>query len=133
MEARKYTIEEAWKAYEDLPEELKKMIFSLDTAEEILKICERNGIKGRDMSELATQIGYVLLGLFPPDEFREWLEKKYGKEKVKIISHDINRFIFFPVKAELENLYHTEIIKIPKIKGVSPPEKKEDIYREPAE
>ncbi len=128
---RKYTPEDAWRAYEQLPQEIKKVIFSVDTSETIEKICVRNNIKREKSSLLAEQIGYVLLGLFPPEEFKEWLYEEFGKEKGKLISHDIFRFIFFPIKNELEEIYKTEVISLPKAK-ISPPPKR-DIYREPIE
>jgi hypothetical protein len=128
---REYSREELWRLYEKLPEELQQAMFSVENADHIGEICKRNEIEEKT-PEIAKQIGYVLLGLLPPEEFREWLEKEFGKEKARAISHDINRFILFPVKASLEKLYKEEVIPTsPVPKREIKIEKREDVYREP--
>jgi len=84
----------------------------------------------------------VLMGILPPNEFRETLEKELGleKEAAKGIAIDTEKDIFYPVKAELENLYKIEIAPPARPTGITPPppEKpptasKTDVYREPVE
>ena len=139
-----YTKEELWKLYEKLPQELKEAVFSNENAENILQICNRNGVNDDRISEITKYIGRVLMGVLPPDELRETLEKKLklDKEMAKRISQEINRFIFYPVKANLEELYKIEIAPIAGT-PVKPPSRrkiteeleekprKKDIYREP--
>jgi hypothetical protein len=106
----KYSKEELWKIYEKLPQDLKGAIFSEETAESIDKICSRNNIEnGKEISEVARYIGRVLLGLLSPDKLTEVLEKelKLKKEVAKETSQQIEKIIFYPVKASLENLYGT--------------------------
>ena len=145
---KKYSKEEIWKLYEKLPEELKEAVFSETTAESIWEICERNGIEDDRISEIARFAGRVLMGILPPDELQETLEKELelDKERAKKISQEINRFIFYPVKSTLGELYKIEIAppagappSVPK-KTVPSEEKleeekpkREDIYREPVE
>jgi hypothetical protein len=147
--AKEYPLEEAWKLYEKLPPDLKEVIFSESTAEDIWNICERNEVPDEKYSEVARYTGRVLLGLLPPNEFQETLEKELGieTEKAKKITREIARYIFFPVKASLEELYRIEITPAgatpapPKPVGkpeVKPAEKREekpvtDVYREPIE
>jgi len=136
----KYTPEQFWKLYEKLPEELKEAVFSIETADNIWDICERNGIQ--KVSEVADYVGQVLVGVLPPADFQETLEKelKLEKDLAKKVSQEINRFIFYPVKASLEELYKIEIAPPAKPTRITPPpgEKSpvppgEDIYREPIE
>ena len=140
-----YTKEEFWKFYEKLPQELKEAIFSEGTADNIWDICSRNGIEDERISEIARYTGRVLMGLLPPDELGETLEKKLklDKEIAKKVSQEINRFIFYPVKASLEEIYKIEIaplagtpvkqpVKKIEEKGEERP-KKVDVYREPIE
>lgn len=153
---KEYTREEVWKLYEKLPKELQEAIFSEETADNIWNICERNEISEEKISEIAKQVGNVLLGILPPEEFQKILEKeiKLKKEIAKKVFHEIYRFIFAPVKESLAELYKIEIPP-PEIKPsgvppsvkpseISPPEaplleeepeapKKPDIYREPIE
>ncbi|KPJ57556.1 hypothetical protein AMJ49_00325 [Parcubacteria bacterium DG_74_2] len=106
-----YPLEQTWKLYEKLPPELKEAIFSESTAEDIWNICTGNEVAGDKISEIARYTGWVLLGLLPPDELQVTLEKELNLESeiAKKIAREINRYIFFPVKASLEELYKIEI------------------------
>ena len=140
-----YTKEQFWKLYEKLPEELREAIFSEETADSIWDICARNGIEDERISEIARYTGRVLMGLLPPDELAETLEKKLelDKETAKRISQEINRFIFYPVKASLEELYKIEMVPIAGTPVKAPAKKVEekseerpkrmDVYREQIE
>lgn len=143
---KKYTSEQFWKLYEKLPQELKDALFAEETGNDIYEICERNGIS-ENLDQIVEYVGQVLVGLLPPDELAETLEKKLelDKEMAKRISQEINRFIFYPVKTSLEELYKIEMVPIAgapvsppprkKIEGEEKPEepKREDVYREPVE
>lgn len=137
---QEYTKDQLWKLYEKLPDELKEAIFSGDTADDIWNICERNEVN--EVSKVAKYAGYVLMGVLPPDEFQKTLEVEVGleKEMAKRVAQEINRFIFYPVKPALEELYKVTITPPPAVpKVVSPPEEKppappsKDVYREPIE
>lgn len=111
--SQEYTEEEFWKLYEKLPQELKDAIFSGETADRIRSICERYNIEEKNIPEMAKQIGNVLLGLLPPDDFSNVLELelKIDKEVTEKMMREINRFIFYPIKPALEQLYGTETNK----------------------
>jgi len=148
--AKEYSREELWKLYEKIPQELKETIFSEETAVSIAEICGRNEIEDERISEIARYTGRVLLGILPPDEFQATLEKEVAlkKEVAKTVAQEINRFVFYPVRGALEQLYKMEIA--PPIRGTispkaapsaeaapskeepSPPSAK-DVYREPVE
>jgi len=139
---KQYTREELWKLYQKLPKELKESIFAGETAEHIGNICERYKIPEEKISEIAKQVGNVLIGILPPGEFQEALEKevKLEKEVAKKIAQEINRFIFYPVKPVLEELYKIEIAPPAKPTKVTPPPEEKpsappgkDVYREPVE
>ena len=139
---REYTKEQLWKLYEKLPEELKEAVFAEETANNIDDICTRNGIEDNRISEIARYTGRVLIGVLPPEDFQETLEKelKLEKDLAKKVSQEINRFIFYPVKASLEELYKIETAPPAKPTGITPPPEEkppvppgEDIYRESIE
>jgi hypothetical protein len=100
-----YSKEQLEKLFDNLPAELQDAIFSMETAKNISFICEGNEVleKLEEISELA---GYVLFGLLKASDFPSSLEKDLGipKEKAKIISQEINRFIFYPVKPFLDQM-----------------------------
>jgi len=143
-----YAQEEIDKALEKLPEELKDAIFSMETADTLWKIGERYHVMDKRYSEITKYVAYVLLGLLLPSEFQGILEKelKLQKQLAKDITRDVNRFIFYPVKLALEQIYSMEIqvsAKIvtpqPAAEGETQTEKPKqeprgpDTYREPIE
>lgn len=141
--ANQYTKEQLLKLYEKLPEELQEAIFSVETADNIWNICERYNIN--EVSEVAEIVGNVLLGVLAPEDFQETIERelKLEKEIAKKVTQEINRFIFYPVRNELEKLYQTKTAPAGEIAPTAPspaenekkptgPEK-EDTYREPVE
>lgn len=140
--AGKYTKEQFWKLYRNLPQELQDALFSEETGDNIYDICKRNEVE-ENLGEIVDYVGQVLIGILPPEEFQNTLEKelKLKKEVAKEIFHEINRFIFFPVKENLAVLYKIEIApsekpaETPPLKEAPLEEelKKKDIYREPIE
>ena len=136
----KYTKEEFWKLFEKLSEELQDTIFSVETADSVHDICKRNQIE--ETFKVANLIGYVLLGVLPPEELQETLKKELGLEPgvAKKVSQEIDRFILHPVRTSLANLYKTEGSPpatksevIPPTEKKPTPPKKEDTYRERVE
>lgn len=107
-----YPKEQLWELYKSIPEDLQKAVFSADVSDKIFDICGRNKITEEEkISQIAKYIGYVLLGLLPPNEFQETLEKeiKIAKADAKKISREVNGFIFVPVRNSLEALYSIKI------------------------
>jgi hypothetical protein len=138
---KQYKREELWKLYEKLPKELQEAIFAEETANRIDEICKRYEIPEEKVPEIAKEVGNVLLGLLHPDEFQEVLEReiKIEREIAKRVAQEIYRFIFYPVKSSLEELYKIEIAaptqptKFTPIEERPKIQEKRDIYREPIE
>ena len=142
---KKLSREQYWQLFQKLPDELKEAVLSEETAKAIYDICDRNEIVDI-VSEIASITGQVLLGVLSPDEFEETIKKelKLKKEVAKKVSQEINRFIFYPVKTSLEEIYKAPITPPPASPKITPPpeEKPEerpevsaekDVYREPIE
>ena len=106
--SKKYTQEEILKLFKKLPEELKEAIYSDETANHILDICERNKI---EKGSIGVMVSDVLYGLLPLNEFQKTIEQelKLEEEKAKKITREVSRFIFYPVRIYLEKLYEIEI------------------------
>ena len=130
--------EKFWKLYKNLPQELKEVLNQATIGEEVSEICQRNRISklSEEIMECVTQ---VLIGLLPPEEFQATLERelKLPLELAKRINWEIYRYIFFPVKNSLAELYKKEAVSPqPPIVPTEKEEKKGeggDIYREPIE
>ncbi len=105
MAAQQYTKDEMWKLYEKLPEELKEAVFSQENADYIFNACERYGVS--EVSRVASSVGLVLMGLLLPRDLQGTLVKEVGLNTTTAqkVASDINRFVFYPVKPALEQLY----------------------------
>ena len=106
--AEEYTQQQIRQLLEKLPTELKEAFSSAETEESIWSACERNNVN--EVAKVAKLVGNVLLGLLPPDDFQNIIETelKLEKETARKVAHEINRFIFYPVKPALEQLYGVE-------------------------
>ncbi len=136
-----YPKEQLWELYKDLPKNLQNALFSSEIGDNIYEICERNEVEGKKTSEISKNIGYVFLGLLPPSNFQQVLKKEIGliPKTAENVSVEIERFVFLPLRKNLEAIYK-ETIKVRKPKKeITPlkkkitPLKKKDEYREPTE
>ena len=104
---KEYTKDQIWELYEQLPEELKDAIFSEKTSDEIYMACDKNNVEKEKIPAIAKITGNVMLGILPLEEFRMDLEREIGlqPDTAKKVFAQIHRFVFFPVRNELEQLY----------------------------
>lgn len=118
-----YSPEQLQDIYKELPADLQEALFSEQNAKNIHDACAHNGVDDEDIIfDVAKNVGYVLLGLLPPSEL-EWVLKKdleIEEEKAKIISGELHRFVFYPVRKTLEALYGIKIIFAQKPETVVP-------------
>lgn len=122
--------------YENLPKDLQRALFAPEITEKIKEICSNNNLNEEQNSEVAKYIGYVMLGVLPPEEFEETLrnELKISSETSRKISSEIFNSIFSTVNESLEALYARKI-NYPEEKQAAPVKKiiKKDTYRESTE
>jgi hypothetical protein len=139
---KKYDPKEIKALYEKLRPDLKEALWSERTAEIIGRIAKDYNLEDEGGEKLAEFVGYVLLGLLPPQKLDFEIEDELGVdfETAKKIAFEISRLILFPVKESLEELYEIEFEKpikpeesyfIEEEKKTE--ERKRDIYREPIE
>jgi len=97
-----------WKIYKVLPESLKEAIFSADTADAIWNICKLYKVK--NVKEIAKSVGNVFLGILPPPYFKDAIKKEAGldEETAQKVATYIQRYVFDPVKEDLDTLYQEE-------------------------
>jgi len=114
-------INQLWKLYEKIPTELQEAIFSSETSDTIFDVCEKNNIENN--YELSKIVGDSLLGILPPEEVEKNIKEKLSlsPEKANKVAREIDRFIFYPLKNSLAQLYGEELKEF-KIR----PEKKEE-------
>lgn len=98
--------------YKNLPEEMKEFLFSDYLTKTVEKICKDNNIK--NVMDLSTIIGELLVGLLPLENFKKSLEKMpemsdkinsvYDDVLEKILSRTKNNFnLVHPPKKKSEN------------------------------
>jgi len=132
--ATHYTKEELWVVYEKLPEKLQQSVFSGDNADQIFASCERHEVQ--EVSKVAYYVGLVLLGVLLPNKLEPALVKELGlkKETAQAVAADINRSVFYPVKAELEEIHGVPAERQAEKKdiGVTTPRHSEKFTAEPS-
>lgn len=108
---KQYTQKQIDAVRQTLPEELHEAMVSMETAQHIWDIKAKYGVVDERGNEIPTYVGYVLMGLMLPTEFVAVLkeELKLPKKTAEDMAHDINRFIFYPVKPALEQLHSMDI------------------------
>jgi len=132
---KKVSSDENFKILENLPGDLKDILFLPDTADHIGNVCEKFKVPGEKISLVAKTIGEVLSKTLPLENFQEALEKEAGLEKniAKNVSDEINFRIFSQVRESLA----PAVPKAQPEEKVSsrPPEERRpkgsDFYREP--
>lgn len=143
---KQYTRRDYWELFKKLPEELRDASADVDATDRIEEICNRYNVPQELLSAVTLQVGHVLLGIVPPADFQKILEKEVGlkKDTARQVAHEINRFVFYPVKPALEQLHKMEIEVSAKIVTPQPPTeeveetprqtpKQDDQYRESVE
>jgi len=109
--ANQISSEQYRKLFKTLPADIKE--FFENIIDIILDICKRHNIEEYAFSikELVTD---VLYGLLPPELLEDELIKlELEPELVKKINQEIYRFVFYPLKNSLDELYNKTKPTIP--------------------
>ncbi|OGF70334.1 hypothetical protein A3C75_00685 [Candidatus Giovannonibacteria bacterium RIFCSPHIGHO2_02_FULL_44_31] len=93
--------------FKKLPEDLKVVLFSQESATKIGAVGKKNDLSSSNIGILADETGLVLFGVLHPKDFIPDLSEKLGvdKETAKKIAEDVNREIFQKVRVSLRKLY----------------------------
>jgi len=131
-----YSKKQLQELYEQLPEDLRKAVFSEQIGEKIQNILNKNNLKDQEkFLNIMKNVGYVFLGLLAPEEFKKNILKKDLKIKeadAENIFSAINSEIFLNLKDSLEALYGIKLKEgknLAEKNNSNPPRK--DKYKEP--
>ncbi|MDP2930426.1 MAG: hypothetical protein Q8N56_02335 [bacterium] len=104
-----YTREQLNKVYKGLPQELKDWTSSEEMNNSIYQVFEENDILDNRANIISALIRNTLYGLSSPERFYDSLINEVGLDQnlAKKVGQEINRFVFFPVKELLAQLYQT--------------------------
>lgn len=103
---REFTEDEIWDRYEKLPEDLQEAVFSPHNADLNRSLADKYDFSD-EVSKFATLEGRVLLGLIPPDQFKDKIENELNlePETAKQVSQETQKLIFDPVRESLDKIY----------------------------
>jgi hypothetical protein len=102
-----YTPQQIHAVEQKLPPELKEAIYSAQTAEIVANACEQYGIGDHRIGQIKGLVDDVLMGFLVPADFEQAVRERVSLPKllVKPIASEINRLVFFPVKAQLMQIH----------------------------
>ncbi len=103
-----YTDQQIAQMYDNLPEDLKDSIFSVDTTSVANEIGRKYGLAIDKIGDLANETGMVMLGVTHPNEFIGNLADRLevDKEKARAIAQEINEQIFKKVRESLRKIHN---------------------------
>jgi hypothetical protein len=119
-----------WELYHKLPAELQEALFDDELWESVIELCDRYQTR-ESLDLIADGLADVLLGVLPPNTYTDNLTQnlKTDKATTSRMVHEINRFILFPVKEALEEVYNLELT--PLAGSPSPNASPKSVYQEP--
>ena len=105
---KNFTDQQIDQRYDDLPEDLKDAIFSVDTTSLVNMIGKKHGLAIDKIGDLANETGMVMLGVTHPNEFVANLAERLeaDKEKARAIAQEINEQIFKKVRESLRKIHN---------------------------
>lgn len=97
-------------AYQKLPADLKEAISGVETVEAIQVIAKKYGLMIDKIGELSGEIGLLMLGIVPPQDFIPNLAKRLGVERdvARKIAEEVNEQIFKKVRESLKQIHGLE-------------------------
>lgn len=102
-----YTQEQIVEKYYSLPQDLRTAMASVESAKIIQQIEKKHKLNIAQAGELASETGFVLMGLTRPENFIRNLSERLevATQKAKEIALDVNAQIFSRVKESLKKLH----------------------------
>jgi hypothetical protein len=104
---QEYTDEQIREKYNNLPEDLKKAIFGVETAGILKIIGEKYQLYLDKIGVLGNETGLVMLGITHPNNFISNLAErlKIDKETARKIGEEVNNQIFAKVRESLKKIH----------------------------
>ncbi|MDE2188466.1 MAG: hypothetical protein KGJ35_01915, partial [Patescibacteria group bacterium] len=101
-----YTTEQIQKAFDKLPVDIKQALSSIDTTGVVVDIGEKYDLMYDQISELADEVGLVMLGLSPSAMFTANIGRRMKTDfrKSTAIAGDINKQIFDKMRDSLRKM-----------------------------
>jgi hypothetical protein len=98
---------QAFSRYKSLPQNLQDILFSMQTAEIIRMVCEKNALPPEKNSFVAGPAGLVIMGFVHPEDLAKEIEDgaKISSQAAVSLSKDLSVRIFDGIKPDLDKVY----------------------------
>lgn len=107
---KQFTQQEVLQKYEKLPQAVQDAMFAEATAEKMEEIGRKHGLLIDAIGTLATETGYVMVGLVHPKDFTARIADAVGVSAMKArdIANDINEGVFKPIRTHMLTMYNIQ-------------------------
>lgn len=104
---QKYTQQQIWDKFEQLPEKVQDVMMSPASVKVIADIAKTNGIPQKT-SQIIRYVDFILFGIIPITLFKETLEQELSitGDLAKKLALEIRDKIFMEVKDELRKIHN---------------------------
>ena len=105
-----YTEEKLELAFENLPDDVRQAMGSLDTTRVIQNLGHKYNLHTDKVGELAEEVGLFMLGLSRPADLLINIKNRLNVplETAGNIVKDVNIQLFFPIRESLKKIHHPE-------------------------
>ena len=102
----KHTKQEFESHFEKAPMIIREALFAEETAEKIKKIGDKHSLHIDQIGQLASETGFVILGLETSDHFISNIESQLAIERsvAEQIATDVNKEIFLKIRESLKQM-----------------------------
>ncbi|MBU1046329.1 hypothetical protein KKH36_00940 [Patescibacteria group bacterium] len=102
-----FAFEELKEKFLNIPEDVREAISSNEVNEKLLSLADKYKLQYDETDELTKEIGYIMLGLKPKDNFVQNIQKvtQLDSEKSKALAEEINSSIFENIRESLRKIH----------------------------
>ena len=102
--------EELLTRYEKLPQAVKDAMFAEASADKIEELGRKYGLLIDKIGALADEVGYFMLGMTHPNDFKGQIIRSTGLSETKAneIIDELNKTIFLPIREHMSALHNVE-------------------------
>lgn len=95
------------KKYDDLPEDVRNSIFSVDSNSTVEEIAKKYKLSIDESGKLADEVGLLMLGITHPKDFITNISRRLGVEEseAREITVEVNKNIFSKVRESLKKIH----------------------------
>ncbi len=103
----KITRQQSLKRWDALPQRLREALFSEHNADILWRTCEEQHLSEDKIFKIATLAGDVIMGFIHPQDLDDEIKKELdiNTEIAALISRQIERRIFLPIRSEIDKIY----------------------------